>query len=191
MLNRRGMTFLETIVAVAIIGMLAAAVTSAISFIGNTQRRQQRQLEAAEIAHRLILQYIDDPDEMPKPTETIGPINGDVFRYEQSLEPVAVSSAIDTSITNDSRSNNSSSQGAGAAGGISLDRLGVVRIRVWLAEPSGGTRVFDPSMPGAVLARLYDPLASITRPDTGQKIISNQDRLQQMMNQIGGGRGGR
>ena len=188
MANRRGMTFLETVAAVVIIGMLAAAVTSAISFVAGVQRQQQRQLEAAEVAHRLILQYIDDPKEMPPPTQPIGPLNGDAFRYEFDEQPVEVVSAVDISaLPTPGASGSNASPTPPRASGVSLDRISVIRIRVWLAEGSGGASTYQPDLPGATLTRLFDPMASITRPDTGQKIIKDQDRLSDLMKKMGGG----
>lgn len=188
MANRRGMTFLETVAAVVIIGMLAAAVTSAISFVAGVQRQQQRQLEAAEVAHRLILQYIDDPKEMPPPTQPIGPLNGDAFRFEFDEQPVEVVSAVDINALPTPGVPGSNAPPNPASGsGVSLDRISVIRIRVWLAEGSGGASTYQPDLPGATLTRLFDPMASITRPDTGQKIIKDQDRLSDLMKKMGGG----
>lgn len=57
---RRGLTFIEVVVSLVILSGLAVVVLGSIELIANLQERQRHRLEATEIAHRVVLQYIDD-----------------------------------------------------------------------------------------------------------------------------------
>src|SRR5205814_10316883 len=62
---RRGVTFMETICAVAMLALVAAAIMGAFNSIFAQQSRQAHRLGAMELCNRLILQYLDDADTMP------------------------------------------------------------------------------------------------------------------------------
>src|SRR3954449_2886793 len=68
---RRGMTFLEIVVATAMMGVVSAAIFGVFGFITGEQWREQRRLDATEVANRLILQYLDNPTGLPDPHKTL------------------------------------------------------------------------------------------------------------------------
>jgi type II secretory pathway pseudopilin PulG len=80
------MTFLEVVLAIALMGLIFAAVYSAFGFVGAMSRREQQKLAAAELANALIVQYLDDPNSLPT-TQPIdyGPWR---FRYARAEEDV-------------------------------------------------------------------------------------------------------
>lgn len=57
---RRGMTFIEVVVALVLLSGLAVVVLGSVQMAANLNERQRLRLEATEIAHRVVLQYIDD-----------------------------------------------------------------------------------------------------------------------------------
>lgn len=57
----RGMTFIEVIAAIALLALVSTLVLSGLSFIESASARDRYRLAATEVAHRVILQYMDDP----------------------------------------------------------------------------------------------------------------------------------
>ncbi|MEK6701465.1 MAG: hypothetical protein AABZ53_04320, partial [Planctomycetota bacterium] len=51
------------------------------------------------------------------------------------------------------------------------DAIHIVKVRVWLSEESGGYLNFTPNAPYAVLTRIIDPLAALTRPDSSKRML--------------------
>jgi hypothetical protein len=60
------------------------------------------------------------------------------------------------------------------------DRLRRVEVRVWLAEPSGGSDAFDPRLPHAVVARVIDPLA-FKGSGVPDSVTDDPDGLERLM----------
>lgn len=79
---RRGATLLEVVLASVILGMVAVSVTSAISFVARSDLHGQRKLGAYELANRVILQYLDDPDLLPSQSS---PYDDGRFLYRWEL----------------------------------------------------------------------------------------------------------
>lgn len=164
--QRRGMTLIEVILAVVLLGMVGATLASAAGFMGNMQRRLEQNLGAAELANRLMLQFIDDRESLPS---TSLPIDYDKDQFRWTLEERPVTFNIESN--SDEQSGSSTSVGSG----VSLSRIKMVTIRVWLSADSGGSRAFEQGIPSATITRLIDPLA-----------FSNPDSLETLLNQPGG-----
>ncbi len=64
-LHHRGLTFLEVVVSLALLATLASSILGAISFMETAGARARFRLDATEVAHRLITQYIDNQALMP------------------------------------------------------------------------------------------------------------------------------
>jgi hypothetical protein len=62
---------------------------------------------------------------------------------------------------------------SGANQGFGLDRIHLIRARVWLDAEFGGSVEFDPSSPNAEISRLMDPISNMTRPDTNKRMYDN------------------
>jgi prepilin-type N-terminal cleavage/methylation domain-containing protein len=158
---RRGLTFIESICAIAMLALVAAAVFGAFNSILAAQSRQAHRLGAMELANRLILQYLDDSDTMPNSALPI--LYGDEkYRWELHEIPVQLVPAR-PDIAED-RANSGSSA-------VSVNRMMAINVTVWLSEESGGTAAFDAAYPSATLTRLMDPIA-LRNPDT-TKYLSN------------------
>ncbi len=63
--TQRGLTFIEVVVATAVLAGLATMVLGTLSFMETASLRQKHRLNAAEVAHRVIAQFLDDPDKLP------------------------------------------------------------------------------------------------------------------------------
>lgn len=158
------MTFLEAILAVVLLSMVATTLSSAVSFMSQSQKRLEQKLGAAELANRLILQYIDDRDSLP---DRSLPIEYDMDLYRWTLEEAPVKFVFDSQAQSDDSGR--------VGGGVSLNRIKLITIRVWLGPDSGGSRSFDPSVPNTIVNRLIDPLA-----------FNNPDSLETLLQQPGG-----
>ncbi len=55
------MTFVEVIVSIGLVAGMASVVLGAVGLMENAARRDRHRLEALEVAHRVILQMVDDP----------------------------------------------------------------------------------------------------------------------------------
>ncbi len=161
---RRGSIILEAILATVLLGMIGATLAAAASFMTMSQRRSEQRLAAAELANRLMLQYIDNQDAMPSDALPVE-YNADKFRWTMTVEPVRIE-MVNPAEVQDSRS---------VGGGINFDRIKLVSIRVWLGEDTGGSRGFTTEVPNAFVSRLIDPLA-----------FNNPDSLQTMLEEPGG-----
>lgn len=62
---RAGLTFIEVIVAAAMLVGLTSAIMGAISFLDSSAARQRHRLQGMEVAHRLVAQYLDDKELLP------------------------------------------------------------------------------------------------------------------------------
>lgn len=161
--SRRGVTFLEAILAVMLLAMVASSLAGAVSFMSRSQKRLDQRLGAAELASRLILQYMDDRESLPDRTL---PIEYDVDRYRWTLEEDPVKFEFDNQVADSA---------ASASTGVSLERIKLITISVWLSDESGGSRSYTPNVPSAVVTRLIDPLA-----------FNNPDSLETLLQQPGG-----
>lgn len=83
----RGLTLLEVVLALTTLVIAATALLGGSTFAVNLAARDQRRLEATEVAHRLILQHMEDPElfkGQPKRTE----INGHFYAFSLDEEVV-------------------------------------------------------------------------------------------------------
>ncbi len=172
---RRGLTLLEVILAVVLLAVVASAALSISSAIIGFQIREQRTLAAAELANRLLLQYLDDENSMPSPS---APLEYGPERYRWTMSK-------DTVTTREARPDTASTAQSNST--LKLDRIVHVRVKVWLSEESGGDMSPDQGQPQVTLSRLVDPLAVVSRnPDSTSKLLSDEQRRRQFMEQITG-----
>ncbi|NUQ68382.1 MAG: type II secretion system protein [Phycisphaerales bacterium] len=172
---RRGVTFVEVICAVALIAIIATVSLSGVSSILAAQERQIRRISAAELANRIILQFLDDRDSVPAPG-TVLRADGAAFRFELRetpvrLEPARAEVAAErTQLTP-----------------TTLDRLSNVSVLVWLAEESGGSVAPVAGTPAVQLTRIVDPIALITRnPDSLRNMMQDPEKYRRMLEQFMG-----
>jgi type II secretory pathway pseudopilin PulG len=168
--SRRGLTFIETICAVAMLALVAAAVMAAFHSIIAQQERQAHRLGAMELCNRLILQYLDDSDTMP--TSGLPILYGDErYRWELHEIPVQLVPA---------RPDVAEDRSTSGTSAISVNRMTAINITVWLSEESGGSAAFDPAYPSATLTRLMDPIA-LRNPDTTKYLGKSSTKQQELI----------
>ncbi|MBL0926793.1 MAG: prepilin-type N-terminal cleavage/methylation domain-containing protein [Phycisphaerales bacterium] len=84
--RRKGLTFLEVMVSLAVLGLTASMIFGGVAFVEGVSMRDRHRLNAAEVAHRIVLQYMDDSEKLrgqPNVVEQGG--FRYVFKYEDSL----------------------------------------------------------------------------------------------------------
>ena len=170
--SRRGTTLIEAVLATVLLGMVGATLASAVAFMSASQRRMQQRLGAAELANRLMLQYIDDQDAMPNKSLPIE-YDIDTYRWTLDVNPVEFSMAQPPPETDTTA----------LGSGINFDRIRLVSIRVWLDESSGGARGFSTELPNSQLTRLIDPLA-FSNPDSLQTMIDSPGGIERLFERL-------
>ncbi|MFT5424438.1 MAG: type II secretory pathway pseudopilin PulG [Phycisphaerales bacterium] len=167
--TRRGMTFLECVLGVLLLGMITSTLVQVSSNARLNQLRTKARLGAAELANRLVLQYLDDKDSLP--TANL-PIEFDGQYYRWSKKHSQVGAKIDSAAARSGADVNSSEK--------SLSRIQQVTFSVWLAEDSGGTFKNSDPTPSVSISRLYDPLLP-TNPDAMRRLFSTPEGITQLM----------
>src|SRR5690606_8838572 len=82
-----GLTLLEVVLAVVMLSLVSAAITSAIATVELMNEKARRLTAAHELAHRLVLTCLDDQERMPSETIPLdyGPYQ---FMWENEESPV-------------------------------------------------------------------------------------------------------
>ncbi|HYF14275.1 MAG TPA: type II secretion system protein [Phycisphaerales bacterium] len=158
---RRGLTLVETVAAIVILSLIAGTVLSGTNIVMRSQKRIQYRMGAAELANRLLLQYLDDPDSMPNPSLPVayGPNR---YRWSLAKAPVALAPARTDNLTAQEQQ-----------GGLAVDRIEAVTVRVWLSEESGGAFVPAADTPTFAITRMVDPIADAYRnPDSSKNMFA-------------------
>lgn len=184
---RRGLTLIETVLAVTLLAMVAAGVFSAISSMVAAQDRQQERLAAAELANRFMLQYLDDKDSMP---DQMIPVAYAERRYRWSYteEPVQIK------LPDVRAPADTSQRGTPQQRTDLMTRFKLVKVRVWLGEESGGSASPGGFTPEFSLTRLVNSANLARNPDSFQNQISTDAGMRRLMDEFlgtaGGGGGG-
>ena len=173
---RPGFTFLETVAAAALLGILAAAVFGALNAMVSSQSRMRQRLACAELANRIILMYLDDKETMPPRGVSI-PYAGSEYRWEMTERPVEIVPARPDVAAERAAENRE----------LRLDRIQNVTVRVWLDDGTGQTATFTEAGPFAVLTRMVDPIGRAMRnPDSAEYLLRdpNSPRFQEFMSDL-------
>lgn len=180
--RRRGTSFLEVVLASVLLAVVATSVVSALSFISRAEIRQKQQLAAFEVASRLMLQFLDDPEAMPQQSAHYD--DGTYkFRWSFVAEPVEIASTpggLFGGVT--------TSHGQGA-----FSATKVMRARVFDAIPDGvGGYAYGEQL--AELTRPYNLVAARLRnPDVGIRLTDPEKLgrfVQEMLSVTGMGESG-
>jgi type II secretory pathway pseudopilin PulG len=151
----RGVTLLEVVFATVVLALAVATMASTVSAISSQQGRSQHLLGAAELANRLVIQYLDDERSMPSEALTLS--YGDA-EYRFRVNITRVQSQLDESIER------ALDELPTEQTGPTPDRLKKIAVTVWLSEKSGGTYIPNQGAPQQTLVRIVDPLALHRRP---------------------------
>lgn len=163
---RRGITFLEVVLAAAILALAAAAGLSAISFVTTRAQHEQRHLACAELANRLIVIFLDDEVEFGRMARTIE-YQGLRYRWSSTQGEVTIVPAVEGDAT--------SSMKAG-------ERLRNLAVDVWLSEESGGSPQPEVGVPHVRMVRLVDIVSR--NPDSLNAMMGSDERKQAFIERI-------
>jgi hypothetical protein len=169
--QRRGVTMLETVLATVLVAMIATTLVSGLGYAHASHERQENQLGAAEVANRVMLQYLDDKKTLPSSSLAIAYGKG---RYYWRVEE----QKIELRVGNRGLASESS-----RTGGLRLDRLQLITVSVWSEQQPN----VNPAITGAPhdfsLARIMDPVA-IRNPDSIMRTISDEEGVANFLNRF-------
>lgn len=154
--SRRGMTFLEVVLASALLGIVAMGVFGALNYLVLQQKRAEQLTGAAEVANRVVVMFLDNHEAMPSNGRPID-YGRHRYRWTYSAGPVTV---VDPNATE------------GQPSPLTLDRLQELTVTVWLHEDSGGAFAPNATVPGLTVRRMLDPMA-IRNPDSFSRAIGD------------------
>ena len=164
-----GLTLLEVVVATAMLAILSAAVLGAMSFMEAYHARTRQRLQAIEVGHRLVTQYIDNQDLMPPANLPIQ--QGDRLYRWTLREEILVGDEDDIGLRR--------RVGKNAANLSAMDQipemLNRLTVEVYLDDPE------DPraaAQPAAQLVRIYSPIFSGDPDEVLKRIIKLVERAQ-------------
>lgn len=161
----RGITLLEVVFATIILGLTVATMASAVNAIAGQQNRSRHLLASAELANRLIIQYLDDDASLPSEALTI-PYGDSEYRWRKSV--TSVGSTLDEAIQL------AVEEAPSRQGSQSPDRLKKIAVTVWLSEKSGGSMLPNAGAPQTTLVRVVDPWAFARRPPDSMNNLLEQ-----------------
>jgi len=146
--QRRGLSLLEALLALVVLGAATTIGVGGMGAIQQMNRAQQDRLNGMEVAHRLLLNHMIDPDSLPDTERPIAQGDG-VYRYELDEN---VLEAEDRG----SRTRRRSRPMREMTGNQRLQAgLVMATVRVYLDNGYGGPDLARG--PVAELSRIYDP----------------------------------
>lgn len=141
----RGITILEVVISLTMLVGVGTMVLSAFGYVERSAARDRIRLAGYEACHRIILQFIDEPDLIRNARDPVV-VDGYEFGFE-FIEELLVSESRD---------------GGGTVGvaqreydleALLSNKLKLIRVRVWLTEQNAG---FQPEQTVASLNRMYN-----------------------------------
>ncbi len=172
-----GLSMLEVVLATIILALTIATLATMVQAISIQQARAARRLDAAELANRLIIQYLDDDSSLPSQDL---PIDYGPNKYRWKMSVSKIKSAIDESILASIEENASNRQSP-----TTPDRLRKVVVTVWLSEQSGGSYLASEGSPQATLVRIVDPSAIWRRPpDSIDNLINRPGGTEELLQRV-------
>ncbi len=166
------MTFIEVVLASALLGIVSMGVFGVLNYLVLQQKRAEYFTGAAEVANRVVIMFLDNPDNMPSGGQPIA-YGRNLYRWTYEASPIEV---YDPNATEESTP-------------MSLARLQELTVSVWLHEDSGGAYTPSAGTPGIVVRRMLDPLAN-RNPDTLTRKIERGDVIGDFMSGGGPSRSG-
>lgn len=179
--SRRGLTLLEVIAATALLAGLASIVLGAVSFMEASTARQRHKLQAMEVAHRIVAQYIDNPKLLPD--ESLPIQQGESFYHYRIQEDVLVQEQEAGSKIRRATAQRKSNLSVEEALPQMLNRI---IISVYLDDPENP--VIDPTKPAAELVRIFDPIQGRPEDIVLEDLLKLVERAQREEAQRGGGK---
>ncbi len=146
-----GLTLLEVVVAVAMLAGMATVVLGAVSLIENAATRDRHRLNATEVAHRVIVQLIDDHTWIDRQAVRRVQQGEHFYLFDHRVDVLYREQGVDGADSNRRRSQLASETGVEAR---LKSQIHQITVTVYLEEQDGG-RSLDPY---ATLTRIYNPV---------------------------------
>lgn len=146
--TRRGITILEVITSLVLLIGVGTMVLSAFGYVERAAARDRIRLAGYEATHRIILQFIDDPDSIRNAQFRGDPVL--VNDYEFGFE---LTEDLLVSETNDSGAVVGTVQEEFDLETLLSNKLKLIRVRVWLNERKAG---YAPEQTVASIERIYN-----------------------------------
>ncbi|MEO1717079.1 MAG: hypothetical protein AAFR76_08195 [Planctomycetota bacterium] len=176
--TRRGFTFLEAILGLALLGILGGAIFAVLGYAWRIEIEARQTLAAAEIANRVLISYIDDPTSPEKLPETIAYEQVD-YRWSIDVAPTIIRDAFPGART--SRDGLPATQEA-------LESMELVTVTAWLDD--GTSLSAAPGRtPTVRLERVINPF-QYRGNDTLERLLQSPERQRQLLMQMSGIEGG-
>ncbi len=174
---RRGVTFLEVVFSAVILAIAAGAISGGFALIERLSLRDDARLAGHEVAHRLILQFMDDPESLP-PEHLPLEMGRFRFRYTLGKEALVEDAVAETGVERREGRNVTNLDMADRLRG----RLLLLRVQVnWEHENGAVDEV-------ASLSRVFDPFGDTS--DSRQMLkhlrdaTANNPELQQLIDNM-------
>ncbi len=175
----RGMTLLEVVLAVVILGLVTSSIASAMAFVFRSERQADLRLAAHELGNRILLQYLDDESVIDRIKGQPLDYGNSRYRWEIDVERFAMNMK-------------DPAAGSGRPRAQYKDRFELVTVRVWLESDAARGRFAAADMgpePLATLSRTLDPGAARNN-DAMMRLGKDQNRLLNLVVRMGIAQGG-
>ncbi|MCB9838619.1 MAG: hypothetical protein H6813_04705 [Phycisphaeraceae bacterium] len=163
--QRRGMTFIEVLLASAILASIAITIIASITLAQKRSVLDQERINAAELAHRYLLTYIHvGPNALPPQSE---PKPQGAGWYTYSLSEQILEEEVDES--EDVSIRTPKPYGVVSANDRLSSGIVYLTVSVFPAPNQEGLQL-NPEVPLATISRIYDPF-DVNDPDTLMDIV--------------------
>lgn len=175
---RRGMTMLEVVFAVVLLGLVATSAASLFGLLTRLHTDNNQRAAAYELASRIILQHLDDPKEVPSESVAL-PYGPWRFRFDLDEQPVRM-------VVKQTEAS------ARTADKIPMNRFKMITVRVWIVAEGTEWSSDTAGEEMASLTRIYDPLSAMLfrNPDARERRMQRPEELQTIMRMMAEGAGG-
>lgn len=170
--TRRGLTFLEVVLATVILASVVAVTMTALNFIYGQSERQIAREGAMELANRLMIIFLDDENEFKRQPHSLD-FDGRRYNWSSREDAVGVVPVID---------------GESARAIKSAERLRNIQIDVWLADGTDANDQPSPAAPSARVVRLVDVI--YMNPDSVANTMSSDEGIRGIIDRVMRNHGG-
>jgi len=150
--HRRGITILEVITSLVLLVGVGTMVLSALGYVERAAARDRIRLAGYEAVHRIILQFIDDPQSIRTSLDSrrrsIHPafVNGYEFGFQLDEELLVSETSETGGVVGVARADYDLEE-------LLSSKLKLIRVRVWLTEGKAG---YAPEQTVASINRIYN-----------------------------------
>lgn len=176
--TRRGFTFLEAILGMALVGILGGAIFGVLGYAWRIEIEARQTLAAAEIANRVLISYIDDPTSTAKLPELI---DYEQVRYRWSLN-------VTQTLLRDSFPDARTDREGAPSSSEALESMELVTVTAWLDDGSASS-IAPGRTPTFELERVINPF-QYRGNDTLERLLQSPERQNRLLLQMIGVEGG-